>query len=229
MRVRFVFGLLVGVASMMAAVACGSDDSGDDSSATRPGSTTPVCTPNQSIGCVGPGACSGFQVCAEDGSKLSTCDCSGSPPTGNAGTGGTSNQGGSGTGGSSNQGGSGSGGSDTIGNGGSSSGTAGTNSGAAGSTTGTGCDVGTPSSDNCVSCGECAKLTTCKKEWETANASEDFQQFSGCIFTCFDSACGEACDTEYPEGSALFGAFITCQVCTACPVTCVATELDTCK
>jgi hypothetical protein len=219
MRVRIVFGFLVGVTSMLVAVACGSDDSGDDGAANRPGTgTTLACTPNESRACTGPGACAGYQVCADDGSKLSTCDCSGSP-TGNAGSGGS--------GGSSSQG--GSGGSDTTGNGGSSTGVAGSSNGTGGSATGSGCDVGTPSSDNCVSCGECAKLTTCKKEWETANASEDFQQFSGCIFTCFDSACGEACDTEYPEGSALFGAFITCQVCTACPVTCVATELDTCK
>lgn len=222
MRVRILFGFVVGVASMMAAVACGSDDSGSDGSATRPGgNTTLACTPNESRACTGPGACAGYQVCAEDGSKLSTCDCSGSP-SGTAGTGGSTAQGGSG-------------GSDSTGNGGSSTGTAGSSntggssSGTAGSSQGSGCDVGTPGSDNCVSCGECSKLTSCKKEWDTANASDDFQQFSACVFTCFDSACGEACDKEYPEGSALFGAFITCQVCTACPTTCVATELDTCK
>jgi hypothetical protein len=40
------------------------------------GSTS--CTPGQSIACAGPGACAGFQVCANDGLRYEPCQCTSS-------------------------------------------------------------------------------------------------------------------------------------------------------
>lgn len=45
-------------------------------SVTTCGGTSPsACVPGQSIGCVGPGSCQGFQVCNAAGDGYSVCDC----------------------------------------------------------------------------------------------------------------------------------------------------------
>jgi hypothetical protein len=49
-------------------VACGSGDSGGRGDA--------LCVPGQSLACVGPNACSGYQICEDDGSALGACLCS---------------------------------------------------------------------------------------------------------------------------------------------------------
>lgn len=38
-----------------------------------------VCVPGSTQACVGPGACSGGQVCGEDGKGYGSCDCGGAP------------------------------------------------------------------------------------------------------------------------------------------------------
>jgi hypothetical protein len=43
-----------------------------------------VCTPGQSVACVGPGGCAGGQVCAADGRGFGACDCAGRPDDGGA-------------------------------------------------------------------------------------------------------------------------------------------------
>src|SRR3954465_12431430 len=37
--------------------------------------TKPICTPGQSIACVGAGNCAGYQVCADDGATFDACIC----------------------------------------------------------------------------------------------------------------------------------------------------------
>lgn len=34
-----------------------------------------LCTPGQSVGCVGPGGCQGAQACRDDGGGFEACDC----------------------------------------------------------------------------------------------------------------------------------------------------------
>lgn len=70
------FGAVLPLA-MLAASACGSDESGGSSSKCSQGATR---------ACLGPGACNGAQSCAADGT-WSACDCGGSG--GSAGAGGT--------------------------------------------------------------------------------------------------------------------------------------------
>jgi hypothetical protein len=43
---------------------------------TEPKVRPATCVPGQSIACVGPKACQGFQVCAGDGSRFGACACS---------------------------------------------------------------------------------------------------------------------------------------------------------
>lgn len=40
-----------------------------------PGAAAPTCVPGESRACVGPGGCSGGQVCAGDGTHFDGCDC----------------------------------------------------------------------------------------------------------------------------------------------------------
>jgi hypothetical protein len=42
---------------------------------TEPKARPATCVPGQSIACVGPKACQGFQVCAGDGSRFGECTC----------------------------------------------------------------------------------------------------------------------------------------------------------
>lgn len=92
--VRLFWGI---VCAAGAAGGCGSDGSG-----AKPH----VCVPNASVGCAGPGNCSGYQVCNADGTGYTTCECGG---TGGApGSGGASGGAGSvGAGGATDGGGSG--------------------------------------------------------------------------------------------------------------------------
>lgn len=73
----------------------GGDPSSDGGTGGSP-HVTPLCVPGASIGCVGPGGCSGYQVCASDGMHYDPCICE-TDPTGGAGGG---DAGGAGTGGS---------------------------------------------------------------------------------------------------------------------------------
>ena len=41
-----------------------------------------VCTPGQSVACVGPGGCAGGQACNADGTAYAACDCGGSTDAG---------------------------------------------------------------------------------------------------------------------------------------------------
>ena len=77
--------LLVG-----AAMACSSGD-GDSGTSER------ACVPGQSVACVGPQGCNGFQVCSDDGAAFASCSCA-SGQGGNSST--ALGQGGTGVGGS---------------------------------------------------------------------------------------------------------------------------------
>jgi hypothetical protein len=65
-------GALVGAIGSLGCTGAGSSSSLDGS----PGST---CVPGQSIGCVGPGPCDGYQLCASDGARFGPCICGGAP------------------------------------------------------------------------------------------------------------------------------------------------------
>ena len=62
---------------VLAVAACGSSSSSSGGGDAGGGgdSSTRVCTPGQSIACVGVGGCSGGQVCASDGSGYGACQC----------------------------------------------------------------------------------------------------------------------------------------------------------
>jgi hypothetical protein len=83
----------ISVAGIMLAAACGgstasqspnSDASLQDGSKTDASASdaTSVCTPGQSIACVGPGGCSGGQICNASGSGYLSCDCATSADSG---------------------------------------------------------------------------------------------------------------------------------------------------
>lgn len=82
---------------LLAAVGCSSESSNSGS-----GGGGAVCTPGATQPCVGPGSCSGGQVCLPDGSAWGSCGCSGTGGGGGAsGSGGVSGSGGmAGSGGS---------------------------------------------------------------------------------------------------------------------------------
>src|SRR5262245_41314689 len=62
---------------LLASTNCGG---GSPSSTTDARQDMPahLCTPGQSIACVGPAGCQGGQVCKADGSGYEPCDCGGS-------------------------------------------------------------------------------------------------------------------------------------------------------
>lgn len=90
----------------VALLACSSRSTRDGSKDVDSG-TSLTCEPHATRSCVGPGACTGGQICADDGSGWSSCDCG----TAAGGTGGDFPQGGSGGSAGSAQGGSAQGGS----------------------------------------------------------------------------------------------------------------------
>ena len=57
---------MLGALPLVAAAACGSSSGS---------ASLPVCTPGQSVACVGTGGCSGGQVCAADGQAFGACAC----------------------------------------------------------------------------------------------------------------------------------------------------------
>lgn len=57
-----------GLFTLLAVVACGSGDSGGRGDAH--------CVPGQSLACVGPNACTGYQICEDDASAYGACVCS---------------------------------------------------------------------------------------------------------------------------------------------------------
>src|SRR5262249_55630252 len=78
MHVRWV-GIPALGSILLALTSCG----GSSPSSARDGGkqdvpTTFLCTPGQSIACVGPGGCAGGQSCKADGSGYEPCDCGGS-------------------------------------------------------------------------------------------------------------------------------------------------------
>jgi hypothetical protein len=110
-RARLLFLLPL---SLMIGIGCGS-------------SASKVCTPGQSVACVGVGACQGGQLCKADGTAYEACQCGGGAGSGGSSAGGGAggsggSSGASGAGGASGQGGSGG----LTGTGGSSAGSTGT-------------------------------------------------------------------------------------------------------
>ncbi|MCC6214092.1 MAG: hypothetical protein IT376_04445 [Polyangiaceae bacterium] len=63
--------------------------SGGAGAAAGSGGGTQTCVPGDSKGCVGPGACTGYQVCAQDGSRYEPCNCGTGGSGGGAGAGGS--------------------------------------------------------------------------------------------------------------------------------------------
>ena len=64
MRSVYMLGLLA-LAAFVGSPACSSSS----------GSASPACIPGASVACVGPGGCSGNQVCKSDGSGFDSCSC----------------------------------------------------------------------------------------------------------------------------------------------------------
>lgn len=74
------------ILSALSTFACGGGDGEDTYTTAAPDG----CTPGSTQVCSGPGACSGAQVCSEDGTYWGECVCGTNPGTGGApGTGGT--------------------------------------------------------------------------------------------------------------------------------------------
>lgn len=82
-------GVSVGGAS--AGGASPAADGGTGAASTSSGGHGQGCVPGQSVACVGPGACTGSQVCSADGESFGTCFCAVSVGAGGAiGAGGAS-------------------------------------------------------------------------------------------------------------------------------------------
>ena len=62
--------------ALVAAVACSTSA---PAARTDGGTASTNCTPGESVGCAGPGACSGFQVCASNGARYELCSCTSEP------------------------------------------------------------------------------------------------------------------------------------------------------
>src|SRR5579872_1741276 len=62
------FSHALAAVALMVAAAPGTSCGGSQTAAAH-------CTPGASVGCVGPGGCTGYQVCKDDGSGLETCRC----------------------------------------------------------------------------------------------------------------------------------------------------------
>ncbi len=186
------------------AAGCGTDDS-----AGKPR----ACVPNASVGCTGPGNCSGYQVCAADGSEYSACDCGDAASGGSAGV--------SGSGGSSGSGG-------TPPDGGGVGGAAGIGGGTGGAGTGGGGgDAGTCSAF-------CQKRAAPKCKYEDPYAAcytkcvADLPTYeSSCAtetaawYSCFSSTATTACNSmEYLKHAGCNGewaAFLKCAGCLKAP------------
>jgi hypothetical protein len=133
------------------------------SAGSASGTTTPLCVPGLSVGCVGPQACKGYQVCNQQGTGFDPCVCGSdsdsdapsgaSTGTSSGGTAGTSSGAGTGTAGSGS--GSATGGSSVQSSGAGSGGSAGAVS-SAGSGSGSGSSIGNTSGVDAgtgMSCG----------------------------------------------------------------------------
>jgi hypothetical protein len=59
---------------LLALAACSSSSQTPSDGGSR--DVTMLCVPGASVACVGPGGCSGGQVCSADGTSFGTCDCS---------------------------------------------------------------------------------------------------------------------------------------------------------
>jgi hypothetical protein len=107
-----------------------------------------VCSPGQSIACVGPSGCQGGQPCKSDGSGYEACDCGQAGASGSAGAGGA----GAGGAGGAGQAGGGSGGGGSGGSQGGSSGEAGAGGQPVGGSSGQGGEAGAAGSAGAASC-----------------------------------------------------------------------------
>lgn len=224
------FGLVL-VCCFAVASGCG----GDDSSGKEP-----ACAPNASVACTGPGNCSGYQVCAADGSGYSACDCADAASGGSSGAAGSG--GASGSGGTVTDGGGAGGVGGAAGSGG---GAGGTGTGGAGGTGGSpiggtggigtgGGGTGGAGADAATCSGACQKraAATCSKEEAYAacytDCVADFPTFKAACgtqtsawYSCFNSTATTACSsTGYVKHSgcnAEWTEYLKCAACTVAP------------
>ena len=194
------------------ATGCGSDESGAEPQA---------CVPNASVGCTGPGNCSGYQVCKVDGSGYTTCECGGAGgAAGSAGASGTAGSGG--TGGAIDGGGSGgtsadSGGMGGGGTGGGDAGIGGAGTGGAGATAGV-C-AATCQKNVAAKCPNDPLYSVCYSKC-VANLP-GYQAVCGgqtsAWYTCFETTGTAACNTlGYWKLGGCFDEFVAFGSCTAC-------------
>lgn len=220
---RFSVGLLCVV---LVAAGCG----GGDDSAGKP----QACVPNASVGCTGPGSCSGYQVCAADGSGYSACDCG---DAGSGGSAGMSGSGGTSGGGGSAPDGGGVAGVGGVGGGGASGGTGGAPAGgtggsAVGGTGGTGTGGGGGDAATCsVFCQKKAAPKCPKDEPYAACYSScvaDLSTYKAACATettawyaCFNSTATTVCNSmgylKHSGCNTEWAAFLKCAGCVVTP------------
>ena len=75
-------------------------------------------------------------------------------------------------------------------------------------------------SGDCGACGNCAVNGACAAAANGCSSNQLCLGLLGCLNTCTDQACADACANSYPGGLDLYLAVTTCVLCTACPVSC---------
>ncbi len=191
---------IAGACSSSGSNAKGSGGSGGTAGSSSGGTagSSSGCTPGDTRTCVGPGACSGGQSCAADGT-WSTCDCGGG---GSGGTAGASGAGGTGTGGAAGSG--GSAGSD---------GGPGGQGGAGGSC---GLSSSKPACADCINKSCCSQASACASDVDCTGVAACVDQ--NCQ-SQFDLNCAGMYCNSSTSGFTLYSNFISC-VATNCSTEC---------
>ena len=78
------------------------------------------------------------------------------------------------------------------------------------------CDVG--DCDTCIN-GDCA-MNACSAEINACVANQQCIDLNDCWWGCYDQACIDACEAQYPQGATLLYALYDCMFCGACGVDC---------
>lgn len=105
----------------------------------------------------------------------------------------------------------------SAGSGGDAGGSGGSHAGGSGGSGPVGCDA----AGDCGACGDCAlNGGACNAEANACGADPSCTSFYDCVAACADQACFDACGGQYPQGEALYLAFVSCVVCGECPASC---------
>jgi hypothetical protein len=71
-------------------------------------------------------------------------------------------------------------------------------------------------SGDCTTCQTCADEGACRSARQACVDSAECMTYNDCLFGCMDQACIDACAITYPQGAALYHAYVDCIVCQSC-------------